>query len=101
MTKQTLSKKEVTKKYWFWLIIPLCFLGYTLGCKLNTGGNVFAGIIMLFGPFIFGLAIIILITLLLVGLKNKNQSLTLVSKIGLFLISFPVSYTAGVIFCHL
>jgi len=101
MNKQTSSQKEVVKKYWFWLIIPFCFLGYLLGCNLNTGGNVFAGIIMLFGPFIFGLALIILITLFLVGLRNKNQSLTLVSKIGLLLISFPLSYTAGVILCHL
>jgi hypothetical protein len=91
---------EATKTIWFWLIIPLCLLGYALGCNMNTSGNVFAGIIMIFGPFIFGLSFIILSTLLLVGLKNKNQSLILVSKIGLLLISFPVSYTAGVIFCH-
>ncbi len=98
--KETSSPQELSKTLWFWLIIPLAILGYGLGCNLNTGGNVFAGALMIFGPFIFGLGLIILLILLLVGLKNKNKALILVSKIGLLLISFPASYTAGVIFCH-
>lgn len=92
--------KEAIDKNWFWLIIPLCFLGFTFGCNMNTGGNFFAGMIILFGPFIFGLILIILITLLLVGQKKENQSLILVSKIGLLFVSFPMSYTVGVIFCN-
>ena len=95
-----LSVQKVTKTYWFWLIVPLCFIGYYLGCFLNTGGNVIAGLIMVFGPFILGIPLIILLILVLLGLINKNQSLILFSKIGLLSVSFPVSYTIGVIFCH-
>ena len=98
--KEPSSPKQVIKTYWFWLIIPLSVLGYALGCELDTGGNVFAGIIMIFRPFILGLGLMVLLIFFLVGLKNKNQALLQVSKIGLLLISFPASYAAGVIFCH-
>lgn len=99
--KKTPSSQRVLKTIWFWLIIPLTISGYGLGCSLNTSGNIFAGVLMIFGPVFLGLWLIILIILLLVGLRNKNQSLILMSKIGLLLASFPVSYTAGVILCHL
>ena len=89
------------KKILFLLIIPLTIVGFQLGCNLNTGGNVFAGLLMLVGPFIFGLNLIILIILLVTGLKKKSKALIVVSKIGLLLISFPLAYTAGVILCHL
>ena len=95
------KKKNVIKKNWFLLSIPLIIVGFQLGCKLNTGGNVFAGLLMLVGPFVFGLGLIILIILLVTGLINKNQTLILISKIGLLFISFPLAYTAGVILCHL
>jgi hypothetical protein len=89
------------KIFLFLLIIPLTIVGFQLGCNLNTGGNVFAGLIMIAGPFIFGLGLIVLIILLVIGLKNKSQALILISKIGFLLISFPLAYTAGVILCHL
>ena len=89
------------KNLWFWIIIPLIILGYTMGCSLDTGGNVIAGAIMIFGPFIMGLWLTGLIIFLLISLKNKNQSHILIAKIGLLLISFPLSYTAGVVLCHL
>ena len=95
------KKKNGIKIIWFLLIILLTTLGFQSGCKLNTGGNVFAGLLMLFGPFIFGFGLIILIILLLIGLKNKNKALILIAKIGLLSISFPLAYTAGVILCHL
>jgi uncharacterized membrane protein len=44
---------EWSKKNWIWLIVPLSIIGYLLGCDLNTGGNVFAGFLMIAGPFIF------------------------------------------------
>ena len=98
---KTQKKKNVITMIWFLLIISLSIVGFQSGCKLNTGGNIFAGLLMLAGPFIFGLGLIILIILLVTGLKNKNQALILISKIGLLFISFPLAYTAGVILCHL
>jgi hypothetical protein len=98
---KTPSSQRALKTIWFWIIIPLTIFGYDLGCSLKTGGNIFAGLLMIFGPFFLGLWLIALIILLIISLRNKNQSLILVSKIGLLLISFPVSYTAGVILCHL
>lgn len=44
---------EWSKKNWIWLLIPLSIFGYLLGCDLNTGGNAFAGFLMIAGPFIF------------------------------------------------
>lgn len=95
------KSKNVIKKIWFLLIIPLSIVGFQLGCELNTGGNIFAGLLMVVGPFIFGMGLIILIILLVSGLKNKSQTLILISKIGLLFISFPLAYTAGVVLCHL
>lgn len=83
-----------------WLLIPLSIFGYLLGCDLNTGGNVFAGFLMIAGPYIFMFGLILLLILLLVGIRKKIQGLVFISKIGLVLISFPISYTAGVILCH-
>jgi len=100
-TNKNPSFQQALKSIWFWFIIPLTIFGYNLGCSLDTGGNVLAGALMMFGPFILGLWLIGLIILLLVGLRKKNSSLILVSKIGFLLFSFPVSYTAGVILCHL
>lgn len=97
----TLKKQFEIRNIWFWLIIPLTINGYQSGCRLDTSGNVFAGFLMLIGPIIFGIGLIVLIILLRNGLNKKNQALILVSKIGLLLISFPSSYTTGVIFCHL
>ena len=97
----TLKKQFEIKNIWFWLIIPLSINGYQSGCKLDTGGNVFAGLLMLTGPVFFGIGLIVLTILLRNGLNKKKQTLILVSKIGLLLISFPSSYTAGLIFCHL
>ncbi|MBT8271902.1 MAG: hypothetical protein KJO25_07650 [Bacteroidia bacterium] len=98
--KEATSPRELSKKLWFWLIVPLGFLGYTLGCNLNTGGNVFAGMIMIFGPYILAPGVLMLLILLLIGLLNKNKLLIDVAKISLLLISFPAAYTAGVILCH-
>jgi hypothetical protein len=92
---------QLLRGKWFWLIIPLTIAGYVMGCNLNTGGNIFAGLLMIIGPVFFGVGLITLIILFLVGIRNKNQALILVSKIGLLLISFPLSYTTGVILCHL
>ena len=97
----TLKEQFDLKNIWFWLIIPFTINGYQSGCKLDTSGNVFAGFLMIIGPFIFGIGLIVLFVLLRIGLNKKNQTLLLVSKIGLLLISFPTLYTIGVIFCHL
>ena len=98
---KTPSSQLELKNMWIWLIIPLSIFAYNNGCSLDTGGNVLAGALMIFGPFFLGLWLAGLIILLLVGLKNKNKSHILISKIGLLIISYPVSYTAGVILCHL
>lgn len=55
---------------------------------------------MIAGPFIFMFGLILLLILLLVGSRKKIQGLVFISKIGLVMISFPLSYTAGVILCH-
>ena len=95
------SSQKALKNSWLLLIIPLAIFAYHMGCSLDTGGNLIAGVIMIFGPFIMGLWLIGLIILFLVSLKNKNQSQLFIAKIGFLLISFPLPYTAGVILCHL
>ena len=102
--KEVASEQQIKKALWFWGIIPLSILGYELGCGLDTGGNLFAGIIMIFGhyisPYVFLPLLIPMLILYLIGLKKKNQILITFVKISLLLIAFPLTYAAGVIFCN-